>query len=127
MKLSILFLKTFFTLLKALIPIWGILAIAISILGIWVGSLEDIGWLEGLYFSWITATTVGYGDIVPSRSLTRVLSIVIGLIGIVNTGLIVSIAVAATKRVFDYSGSKEEIDRKADESLEHEEKGLKGS
>jgi voltage-gated potassium channel len=118
MNLSLLFLKTFYTLLKALFPIWGVLAVTISALGVWVGMLEDIGWLDGFYFGWITATTVGYGDIVPSSSLTRIISIVISLIGIVNTGMIVSIAVAASKRVLKFSGSGEDVKRKVQESLD---------
>ncbi|MDR3618629.1 MAG: potassium channel family protein [Paludisphaera borealis] len=36
---------------------------------------------EAIYFSFITLTTVGYGDIVPARSLSRVLSILEALMG----------------------------------------------
>ena len=36
---------------------------------------------EAIYFSFITLTTVGYGDIVPDRSLARVLAIIEALMG----------------------------------------------
>jgi voltage-gated potassium channel Kch len=36
---------------------------------------------EAIYFSFITLTTVGYGDIVPARSLARVLAILEALLG----------------------------------------------
>jgi predicted lysophospholipase L1 biosynthesis ABC-type transport system permease subunit len=36
---------------------------------------------EAIYFSFITLTTVGFGDIVPARSLSRVLSILEALMG----------------------------------------------
>lgn len=36
---------------------------------------------EAIYFSFITLTTVGYGDIVPARSLARVLAIIEALMG----------------------------------------------
>ena len=75
----------------------GILAILVSGLGIWVGIIEGIGWKDGLYFGWITGTTVGYGDITPQHWLSKVLSVIIGLIGIINTGIGVTIAVTAGK------------------------------
>ncbi|MEM9470131.1 MAG: potassium channel family protein, partial [Pseudomonadota bacterium] len=50
---------------------------------------------DGLYWSLITATTVGYGDIRPLKKLSRVLSIFIALIGILFTGIIIAAAVKA--------------------------------
>lgn len=114
MKLSILFLKSFGIMLIALAPIWGVLAITISILGISIGILEGIGWHEGLYFGWVTGTTVGYGDIAPTRPLTKLLSIVIGIIGITNTGIIVTIAVTAGKHVLDHEGAIPDMLKKVD-------------
>ncbi|MGB3211412.1 MAG: potassium channel family protein [Desulforhopalus sp.] len=104
MRVSILFLKAFFIIFVQLMPIWGVLAIIISVAGIFVGMLEGIGWFDGLYFGWVTGTTIGYGDIVPTRPLTKLLCVFIGLVGIVNTGLVVSIAVAAGKSVSEESG-----------------------
>lgn len=114
MKLSILFLKSFGIMLIALAPIWGVLAIIISTLGISIGILEGIGWEEGLYFGWVTGTTVGYGDIAPTRPLTKLLSIVIGIIGITNTGIIVTIAVTAGKHVLDHEGAIPDMWQKVD-------------
>lgn len=36
---------------------------------------------EAIYFSFITLTTVGYGDIVPARSMARVLAVIEALLG----------------------------------------------
>lgn len=112
MRLSILFLKNFFNILFALTPIWGILALIISCLGIFIGTVEGYDWNEGFYFGWITATTVGYGDIVPTRPLTRTLSIAVSIIGIINTGLIVAIAVSAGKYAIEKLGLLEDIQNK---------------
>jgi len=46
MNQSLLFLKSFYNLLKALFPIWGILAVMISVLGVMMGTLEGY-WLAG--------------------------------------------------------------------------------
>ena len=113
MQLSIVFLRTFSVLLVYFSPILVLLAIIITALGIFVGVVEKFSWNEGLYFGWITATTVGYGDYTPTRPLTRLLSIAISMIGIINTGLIVSIAVVAGKEAAKYLGFSEEMVKKA--------------
>jgi hypothetical protein len=113
MRVSILFLKSFFKMLIALTPIWGILAILVSGLGIWVGIIEGIGWKDGLYFGWITGTTVGYGDIVPHHPLSKVLSVIIGLIGIINTGIGVTIAVNAGKETLIHASGIQDDVKKA--------------
>ena len=113
MQLSIIFLRTFSVLLLYFAPILGMLAILITVLGILVGTIEEFSWNEGLYFGWITATTVGYGDLTPTRPLTRIFSIAIGMIGIVNTGLIVSIAVFAGKEAANSLGFTKEMAKKA--------------
>src|SRR5262245_58910761 len=50
---------------------------------------------DGLYFTFITGLTIGYGDLVPHQPLSRFLAIVIGSSGTVLTGLIAAIAVHA--------------------------------
>jgi hypothetical protein len=50
---------------------------------------------DGLYFTFITGLTIGYGDLVPKQPLSRFLAIVIGSSGTVLTGLIAAIAVQA--------------------------------
>ena len=115
---SLLFLKVFFTMLWALAPIWGILAGMITCLGMVVGIFEKIGPVQGIYFAWVTATTVGYGDIVPIRPVSRLLSVVIGLTGIVNTGLIVTIAVTSGTQVLETLGIKAELAKKFQEKIQ---------
>ncbi|MFM0037254.1 potassium channel family protein [Paraburkholderia strydomiana] len=48
---------------------------------------------ETLYFCAITALTIGYGDVVPTSTFGRIDAILLGLIGMVFTGLIVAAAV----------------------------------
>ncbi|HPF32050.1 MAG TPA: potassium channel family protein [Candidatus Sabulitectum sp.] len=45
-----------------------------------------------LYFTLITALTIGYGRTVPSTSRGRILSVLSGFIGVILTGIIVSVA-----------------------------------
>lgn len=48
---------------------------------------------ETVYFCAITALTIGYGDVVPTSTFGRIDAILLGLIGLVMTGLIVAAAV----------------------------------
>jgi Ion channel len=62
-----------------------------------IGFVE--GWSVGdaVYFTFITGLSIGYGDIVPRRALTRALAIGIGLFGFFLTGLMAGIAVYAMR------------------------------
>jgi voltage-gated potassium channel len=48
---------------------------------------------ETMYFCAITALTIGYGDVVPTSTFGRIDAILLGLTGMVFTGLIVAAAV----------------------------------
>jgi hypothetical protein len=60
-----------------------------------------ITWLErwslgdGLYFTFVTGLTIGYGDLVPRQPLSRFVAILVGFFGVVLTGLVAAIAVRA--------------------------------
>jgi len=66
-----------------------------------VGGGFAISWLEGLplgdaiYFAFITGLTIGYGDISPVTMWGRILSVAIGVIGLIFTGLTVAVATRA--------------------------------
>ena len=79
---------------------WPLLSIILAIqiaLGLLIGFIE--GWSVGdaVYFTFVTALTIGYGDVVPRQALARLLAIVIGVSGLLLTGLITGIAVYAMR------------------------------
>ena len=49
--------------------------------------LEDWSLGDGVYFSFVTGLTIGYGDLVPRRALSRFLAILIGILGTLLTAL----------------------------------------
>lgn len=51
-------------------------------------TVEDWGWIDSLYFTVITLTTVGYGDLSPSRPGSKLFTVAIVLLGI---GLLVTL------------------------------------
>ena len=88
----------FSTLLQQVRILWPLFS---GIIVIIVGSGVAVGYVEGwrmdeaLYFSFVTGLTIGYGDFVPKHFVTRLLSLLIGLSGIVLTGLVAAVAVRA--------------------------------
>lgn len=48
---------------------------------------ENVGFLEAMYFSTITVTTTGFGDITPTNTLTRAFVMIETVIGVVSAGL----------------------------------------
>src|SRR5215813_11384151 len=76
-------------------PLLLSLAILITLLGQAVGSKEGWSRFESFYWSFITATTVGYGDVRPTKRSSRIVAILVALTGLTLTGILVAVAVHA--------------------------------
>jgi voltage-gated potassium channel len=93
--LTMTFLKEFGLGLRITAPVLLTLAAVITILGQLVGRKE--GWppFDSFYWSFVTATTVGYGDFRPVGRGSRIIAILIALLGLTLTGILIAIAVHA--------------------------------
>jgi hypothetical protein len=89
------FLAALVAQLKVVWPILSGLLVLMATLGVIAGLLEGWSLQESLYFSFVTGLTIGYGDFSPKLLVPRVLAILIGATGIVTTGLVAAVAVAA--------------------------------
>lgn len=78
-------------------PIFGCLVLIIVLNGLIIGRLERWRPDEALYHAFITATTVGYGDFRPTRPVTRLLSVVNAILGLLMTGIFVGLGVYAVQ------------------------------
>ena len=114
MEFTIKFIRLFFFGFELAAPLLLTLAFLIILMGQIVGVRESWGRFNSLYWSFITATTVGYGDMRPLKPLSKVLSIFIALIGIIFTGIMLAVALnAATisfKSIYDISEIKARIE-----------------
>ena len=78
--------------------VWPILSVLLGLiagLGLVVGLLEGWSVHESIYFAFVSGLTIGYGDLAPKSLFTRALAIVIGVCGVLVTGLVAAIAVKA--------------------------------
>ena len=94
--LTTFFLKHMATGIWLTFPLLLSLGAVITLLGQVVGKMEGWSPFESFYWSFVTATTVGYGDIRPIRRGSRMISILIAMFGLVFTGIIIAVAVHAT-------------------------------
>lgn len=60
-----------------------------------IASFEGISYRDALYFTMITGLTVGYGDIVPTTDVARIVSVLVGFVGMVLFGIVVAVATRA--------------------------------
>ena len=88
-----------------LLPVIGFLLLVLSFLAGRVRRAEGWSWTDALYYTAITATTVGYGDLHPISARGRFAAVWIALTGILLTGILVSVGVQAIVMAAEGSGS----------------------
>ena len=93
--LTITFLKEFCLGLWLTAPLLLSLATVITILGRVAGRREGYSRFDSIYWAFVTATTVGYGDFRPVHRSSRVIAIVIAILGLTLTGILIALAVHA--------------------------------
>lgn len=93
--LTVTFLKQFGYGLWLTFPLLLSLAAVITLLGQAVGRREGWSRFDSFYWSFITATTVGYGDMRPVKRGSRIVAIVMAFLGLTLTGIVIAVAVQA--------------------------------
>ena len=70
-----------------------------------VTHVEKIPFGDALYFALVTGLTIGYGDVIVKTTLGRWIALMIGLVGILFTGLMVAVLVHAVQESMKKSGN----------------------
>ena len=100
MEITFTFIREFLVTMYHVSPLVIYLTLQIAILGLVIGRIEKWSHIDALYFAFITATTVGYGDFRPDNNLSKAMAICIALTGVLFTGLIVAIGLQAAAVAF---------------------------
>ena len=71
--------------------------------GVAFAYFEGIPYSQGIYFSLITSSTVGFGDITPKTGIGQCISVYLAFIGTILFGLLIAVATRAlTESVQEY-------------------------
>ena len=92
-----IFFVELFRLLHVVWPMLSGVVFAMLGPGLLIGHIEKWRLDDALYFTFVTGLTIGYGDLTPRHVVSRVLAVVIGLAGIVLTGLVAAVSVEALR------------------------------
>jgi len=85
--------------LRVVWPVLSALLVGIVGLGLLVGFIEGWSVSDSIYFAFVSGLTIGYGDLAPKTFIARVLAIMIGICGVLLTGLVAAVAVKALSAV----------------------------
>lgn len=110
MEFTITFIELTFWSLYLVAPLLILFSALITLLGLIVSQLEKWNKFDGLYWSFITATTVGYGDIRPLRKRSKIISVIIALIGMMFTGVIIAIVLNTASIAIEKHGDARTIE-----------------
>jgi FtsH-binding integral membrane protein len=83
--------------------VWHVKSVILVLIGLLVAGaaavtvLEKMPFSDTLYFAFVTGLTIGYGDIVMKTPGGRLIALMIGLVGILFTGLLVAVLVYAVR------------------------------
>ncbi len=100
MEFTWLFVHKFFKGLLMVYPLFLFFIFIIVILALIIKRTEKWSFGDSLYFAFITATTVGYGDMKPGRKSSRLVSVLLAFVGLLFTGLVLALAVATAQQSF---------------------------
>lgn len=109
MAFTLEFLKIFLLITKLVAPILIALLAAIATVGFIIGKIEGWSRIDTFYYTFITATTVGYGDYPPRHPITKMLAISVAFLGLIYTGIVVAVALQALTFTIKATGRVDEF------------------
>ncbi len=109
MDFTVDYLHIFYLSVKLAAPLLIFSVALIILLGLIVGMRESWGRFDSIYWAFITATTVGYGDIRPTRPTSKALSVLIAFVGMTFTGILVALAIYAATQSLSHQDDVEAL------------------
>ena len=91
-------------LLGELAGVLVIIAVAIVVARAVIARFDRVPLEQALYLAFITAFTVGFGDVAPSSRGARVVTVILAFLGLILVGVLVAIAAHALDTVLTSRG-----------------------
>ncbi len=82
----------------------AVFALVITLAGVLISRFDKLPLGESIYCAFITAFTVGFGDIAPKSTGARVVTIVLSFFGLLLAGIVVAVAVHALDLALQTAG-----------------------
>ncbi|SOE99499.1 voltage-gated potassium channel [Burkholderia sp. OK233] len=99
--------------LRAILVMLLILFLILSVAMYYVGGAVDVATRahsspgRTFYFCAVTALTIGYGDVVPTTTPGLIIAVLLGLLGVLITGVVTGSAVYAIQLAAHLTGRRE--------------------
>lgn len=93
--MMIKFLIAHIGLLYELLAVFLILGFIIFLCALVIARLDQVRLDDAIYFAFITAFTVGLGDVTPRTRGARVITVLLAFLGLILVGILVAVAVHA--------------------------------
>ena len=95
------FIHHFNQVLWDLRTIWLLQLVLLLVGALAIAGVEKIPFADAVYFAFITGLTIGYGDLVPHTAFGRIVSVALGFVGIIFTGLVVASTNLSLRKAWD--------------------------
>ena len=92
-----LFIKNLGIVFKHLYWLVIVFVVLITVGGLFLSRFDQKPLFKSIYLAFITALTIGYGDVTPHTRPAKFVSIVVGLLGLIVTGVVVAAAIKAAE------------------------------
>lgn len=111
MAFTLTFLQALYWAIVFFAPLLGGMLVIIVLAGLIVSRVEKWPKFDAIYWAFITATTVGYGDIRPKSKPARVFSILISVVGLMLSGILIALVVESARVAFELHIPQEQLDK----------------
>jgi len=89
------FIHAHWQLIAELAGLFLILGVVVVVAGMLIAHFDKISIADGIYFAFITALTVGFGDLVPRTGASKIITVILAMLGLIVFGIVVAVSVHA--------------------------------
>jgi voltage-gated potassium channel Kch len=89
------FIHAHWQLVAELAGLFLILGVVVVVFGMLIAHFDRTSKADGIYFACITALTIGFGDIVPKTGASKIIAVILAMLGLIVFGIVVAVSVHA--------------------------------